>query len=109
MPRGYVWMSFDLGVRGDYDGMYEFLDSHEAKECGDSLAIFNYEYKKDIIAELKKDLEKLVNIDKRTRIYVIYPVPISKHKGKFLFGSRKAPPWAGFAPSQDDSEDNVDE
>jgi len=29
-----IWIAFDLGVRGDYDGIYEFLDTHEAKECG---------------------------------------------------------------------------
>jgi hypothetical protein len=47
MQRAAVWISFDLGVRGDYEGMYAWLDTHNAKECGDinvrvnCLATFN--------------------------------------------------------------------
>jgi hypothetical protein len=103
--KAFLWMSFDLGVRGDFEGMYEFLDTDQAKECGDSVGIFQYEYKKDLLAELKKDLEKSVNFDKRSRVYVIYPVPNGKYKGRFLIGKRKSPPWAGHGPSQDDEED----
>ncbi len=45
--KASIWLSFDLGVLGDFEGMYEFLDSHGAQECGDSLATFSYEYKKN--------------------------------------------------------------
>jgi hypothetical protein len=31
-----VWISYDLGVQADYEGMYAWLDEHQAKECGDS-------------------------------------------------------------------------
>ena len=31
-----VWISYDLGIRGDYEGLYAWLDSHRAKECGDA-------------------------------------------------------------------------
>jgi hypothetical protein len=55
--KSIIWLSFDLGVRGDYEGLYEFLDTHGAKECGDSLGFMNYEFKKDLITELEKDLE----------------------------------------------------
>ena len=34
--KHFVWISFDLGVKGDYEGMYAWLDSKDAKECGDS-------------------------------------------------------------------------
>jgi hypothetical protein len=40
MMKSFVWFSFDLGVRGAFEGMYEFLDSHEAKECGDNLGLY---------------------------------------------------------------------
>jgi hypothetical protein len=33
-----MWMSYDLGVKGDYEGLYAWLDDHEAKECGNSVA-----------------------------------------------------------------------
>lgn len=29
-----VWLGYDLGVKGDYPGMYAFLDDHDAIECG---------------------------------------------------------------------------
>lgn len=41
-----VWITYDLGVQGDYKGLYAWLDDHQATECGDSTAFFNYELKK---------------------------------------------------------------
>jgi len=93
-----VWISFDLGVRGDYENMYAWLDEQQAKECSDSLAFINYEYKKDPLAELKKSLAGSIQISKRTRVYVIQlDAATKKMKGTFLFGGRKSPPWTGYA------------
>ena len=39
-----IWLSYDLGVRGDYEGLYAWLDKHQAKECGDNIAYFVYGY-----------------------------------------------------------------
>ena len=40
-----IWLSYDLGVRGDYEGMYSWLENHAAKECGSSVAFLkNYEF-----------------------------------------------------------------
>ena len=36
MKTSTIWISYDLGVRGDYEGLYAWLDSHGAKECGDT-------------------------------------------------------------------------
>lgn len=102
--KALIWVSFDLGVRGDFEGIYEFLDAHEAKECGDSLAAFWFEYKKDLVAELTKDLKSAVTFDKRSRIYVIHSAQ-GKTTGKFIVGKRKSPAWAGFGPSHGDEED----
>jgi hypothetical protein len=96
-------------VRGDFEGMYEFLDAHAAKECGGSMGAFSYEYKKDLLAELTKDLKGAVSFDKRSRVYVIFPGPKGEHVGRFIVGRRKAPPWAGFGPSQGDDEEDVGE
>ena len=43
MVKQLVWLSFDLGVNGDYDGMYTWLDAYKAKECGDSMATFFFQ------------------------------------------------------------------
>jgi len=31
------WLSFDLGLRGNYELLYAWLDAMEAKECGDNV------------------------------------------------------------------------
>ena len=98
--KNAVWISFDLGVQADYEGMYAWLDEHQAKECGDSLAFLNYEYSGSLLESLTADLRSSMEITKRTRIYVIYREPETKNmKGSFLFGGWKAPPWSGFSVS----------
>ena len=106
--QSLIWISFDLGVRGDYEGMYSWLDEHNAKECGDSLATLKYEHQEDLIASLTEDIKKNVEIDNRTRIYVIWRDTESrKAKGCFIAGGRKAPPWAGHGnkPGQNEPDE----
>lgn len=38
--RGYGVDILNLGVQGDYEGLYAWLGEHRAKECGDSVAVF---------------------------------------------------------------------
>lgn len=102
--RALIWLSFDLGVRGDFEGMYEFLDDHEAKECGDSLGTFWFEYKKDLVTELAKELRTKVTFDKRSRVYVVH-FSQGKSTGRFIIGKRKSPTWTGFALSRGNEED----
>lgn len=103
-----VWISFDLGVRGDYEGMYAWLDSQEATECGDSLAYLKYEYEDDLVESLRKDLKESIETTKKTRIYVIWQDPDSRSvKGRFIVGGRKAPPWAGYAGGKEQVEPDV--
>ncbi len=42
-----IWLSYDLGVKGDYEGLYAWLDDHGAIECGESVAFFNFEIKNE--------------------------------------------------------------
>lgn len=99
MEKSAIWISYDMGVRGDYASLYNWLDINEAKECGDSIAFLNYEHGGDIKAELLEDLRKSITVDQRTRIYVIYrDNATNKNKGAFLFGGRRAPPWTGCGP-----------
>jgi hypothetical protein len=95
--KSALWVSFDLGVQADYEGMYAWLDEHQAKDCGESLAFVDYEYIGSLLDALRADIEKSVQITKRTRIYVIFrDQDTKKMKGSFIFGGRKAPPWSGY-------------
>jgi len=96
MPTKTVWLTYDLSFNGDYDALYAFLDQHEAKECGDSVAYFDYVYKENFVEELKAELGSAVSLQKQDRIYVIFKSD-GKLKGKWLFGRRKKAPWSGYA------------
>ncbi|HEX72023.1 MAG TPA: hypothetical protein ENN65_01765 [Candidatus Hydrogenedentes bacterium] len=100
-----VWLSFDLGVNGDYENMYSWLDAQEAKECGDSMACFSFEYEQDLFKEIKKAIAESVSIDKKKdRIYVVSLVQ-GTMKGRFLIGKRRRAPWTGYAATEDQEED----
>lgn len=100
-----VWLSFDLGVSGDYEGMYAWLDEKGAKECGDSVASFMFPGDNgDLVASLKSELENEVKLNKRSRIYVVYNHG-GKYKGKFVVGGRKNPPWDGYGIHEDAGDD----
>lgn len=68
-----IWINYDLGVSGDYEGMYEWLDDHNAIECGSSFAfIKQYDHDgEDLMDALKHDIQDCVLLGKRSRIYVI--------------------------------------
>ena len=107
MEKG-IWVGFDLGIRGDYEGFYAWLDSKNAVECGDNLAYFKTEDSKNTVENLKKEIEENVELTKRTRIYLIYRnQKTQKMSGKFIFGTRKAPLWTGYAvkPEQIEEEE----
>lgn len=105
--KHFVWVSFDLGVKGDYEGMYSWLDSHSAKECGDSVACFWFEHPSDdLLKDLENDLKSNVDFDeKKVRVYVIRLVN-GKMKGSFIFGRRRNSPWTGFGKNGEDEEDS---
>ena len=103
--KHFVWLSFDLGVKGDYEGMYAWLDSHNAKECGDSVACFWYEHAGDLLQNLQDDLKANVELDsKKNRIYVIR-LAEGKMKGNFIFGRRRNSPWSGYADTGEQGDD----
>ncbi len=108
--KHFIWVSFDLGVKGDYEGMYAWLDSKDAKECGDSVGCFLYEHQSsDLLEDIKQDIRANVELDeKKSRIYVIRLVK-GKMKGSFVFGHRRNPPWAGFGATGEDAEDSSNE
>jgi hypothetical protein len=93
------WISYDLGLKGDYPGMYKFLDALKAKECGDSLAFFSKELASndDYAQVIKDELTKNVGLSTTDRVYLIYLNDEGLIKGKFLNGGRKRAPWEGYA------------
>lgn len=110
MAKSTIWMSYDLGVQGDYQSLYAWLDDHGAKECGDSLAVLQYAHAgrgTDAMLEaLKDELGKVLDRSKRTRIYVIYRDSTgNKNKGTFIFGGRRSPPWTGYGSNGTGGED----
>ncbi|MGC8490372.1 MAG: hypothetical protein ACP5SH_01425 [Syntrophobacteraceae bacterium] len=94
-----VWISYDLGIRGDYEGLYAWLDNHDARECGNSIAALDYEHSDILVDDLREDLSRSVSIAKHDRIYVIWRED-RKVRGKFIFGKRKAAPWAGYGAQE---------
>ena len=92
-----IWISYDLGIGGDYDGLYRWLANREAVECGDGLAFFSYQPKDagNLLNELKDEIEVNVRVNNKTRIYCIRKAG-DKIKGAFLFGTRKGNPWEGY-------------
>ena len=106
MQNKLVWLVFDLGVKGDYEGLYAWLDAQGARECGDSVACFTYSYTDDLVTELRSQLESAMTLDKKSRLYVVYSdPPTNRPKGAFLCGRRKSPPWAGYGPAVIQEED----
>ena len=102
------WLSYDLGLKGDYSSLYVWLDSMKAKECGNSIASFWFEYESDYLEELKTSLKEAIEINKNYRFYLIYrSVEGSKTTitGDFLFGKRKPAPWEGYADGFEDASD----
>ena len=101
-----VWMSYDLGVTGDYESLYAWLDDHNAKECGNSVAYFSFSYDRDLLESLKAEIEDAVSLNKRTRIYIIYR-DNEETKGRFIIGGRKSGPWDGFGTHEADGDDRA--
>lgn len=92
------WLSFDLGLRGNYESLYAWLDANEAKECGDNVATFKIEKTRD---QIKDELSKI--LDEKARIYLI-----DRKSGLFILGRRKlAAPWAGYAEAVVEVEEEV--
>lgn len=104
-----IWISYDLGIKGDYPNLYKWLDVHKAKECGNSVAFFSYDYRTDVLTELVADLKRTIEFKPGDRIYALCRTVKDGREsfsGKYIIGNRKASPWEGYAPSTDTSVDS---
>ena len=105
--KSTIWLSYDLGVNGDYEGLYGWLDTQGAKECGTSMAYLTYTHPDpdDLMESLKAEISDIVSLDKRSRIYVVRRDG-QKIKGRYLIGRRKAAPWEGYGEVEAELEDS---
>ena len=99
MKQG-IWLSYDLGVKGDYENLYRWLDQREARECGDSLAFVRIEYSDDVFAEVRDSLFTNVKMTDASRFYMLARNKEDKIRGRFIIGGRKVPPWTGYDPQK---------
>lgn len=89
--RDRVWISFDLAPGGDQDGLYAWLRSLGARECGPCLATFYVTYDEDLPDELLAAMQKAVRLGPADRIYLLFKDPVDgEMTGRFIFGSRAA-------------------
>ena len=109
MATKVYWLSYDLGVGGDYDGLYAWLDDHNAKPCGQSVAFFKYSTnRRDIDRALEEELIESVKLRPGNRLYIVRDKEADKGStiaGTFIYGKRNAAPWEGFgkqSPAQED-------
>jgi hypothetical protein len=106
MKKMKMWLSYDLGVSGDFEHLYSWLDDKKATECCNNCAFLEYEFPDSIVSDtqfvkkLKQELEERVEFKPGNRIYLIIQSLEEKTKGKprgiFLIGKRKANPWEGY-------------
>lgn len=104
-----IWICYDLGVRGNYESLYSWLDEHEAQDCGPNLAFLKHEDHGSLVKNLTAEINNLLKESRHARIYLIYRDDETKKvKGSFIMGTRKAPSWSGYAaqPSPPDEGDS---
>jgi hypothetical protein len=98
-----IWLAYDLGLKGDYTGLFAWLDNHDAIECGNGLAFFRIDWDKNKIKQGRieyivfSDIVKSISLSKTDRLYMIWKDDsTNKMRGTFLSGSRKQNPWQGY-------------
>ncbi len=100
MPR--FWLSFDLGLRGNYEELYQWLDNAGSLECGDSVATFTTSKSREqITSELSQVLGN------NARVYLIGPGKTGQIAGRFILGRRKRAPWSGYAAPVTEGEEEA--
>jgi hypothetical protein len=86
-----IWLSYDLGLKGDYSNLYLLLDKWKARDCGPNLAVFEIDNTygigaraNDFIKRIKSEIKKKVNLKESDRIYAIWKEDNSGKMGRIL-------------------------
>ena len=83
------WLSYDLGVGGNYEKLYGWLDDHNAVPCGESVAFFKYPYEGENPDEqLKEDLLRSLDLRAGNKLYLIRLSGDGQAVGNFIYGKR---------------------
>ena len=107
MERIY-WLSYDLGVGGDYEKLYEWLDDHDARPCGQSVAFFTYKSRRRDIGideALEQELTHLLDLRPNNKLYIIRRKDDGKLSGSFIYGKRSSSPWEGYGKKPNGNDD----
>jgi hypothetical protein len=111
-----IWISYDFGIKGDYTGLFTWLDNHKAVECGNGLAFLRFENTnltddpKALIENISRDIKEYVKLSKSDRLYIIWKDDkTDKVKGEFISGNRKQSPWEGYGKLKGDQYTDTDE
>ena len=101
-----VWLSYDLGIKGDYQNLYAWLDDQNAIECGNSIAYFKFNATSyaSIEKDIQKSLKSKITFNLGDRIYIVSKREIGEEIrtiGRFIIGKRKSNPWEGFGSKSD--------
>lgn len=106
MKKSY-WLSYDLGVGGDYAHLYQWLDDHDALPCGNSVAFFSFSYiSDDAEKELLEDIKRVVDLQPGNILYLIRKKDDGNGSvGSFIYGKRQSTPWDGYGTKTEDSLD----
>ena len=98
------WLSYDLGLKGDYNSLYTWLDKQKAKECGDSIAVFEFVSSTDNPKEeIKNSILESIELNKTDRIYLIWRDDVrNANVGMFIIGRRKPAPWEGYFTTEEE-------
>lgn len=110
-----IVLTFDFGMKGDYEGLFKWLDENNAEERGYGVAVIpNYHIDKNITTDLgllnsvRETLNARIKIGNSDRIYMLWP-SLEKQtlQAGFVFGKQKQSPWEGFAQNAEDKLDVV--
>lgn len=99
MMEKTFWLSYDVSLGSDLDGLYRWLDEHQAEECGFGVATFKRVVEtNDPATELRESLKQRIQFGKNDRIYMIWKEDhTGRNRGEFIIGGRKGAPWKGYA------------
>lgn len=118
MKKKAIWISYDFGLKGDFSGLFTWLDDHQAVECGNGLAFLKYKDVDErtggnvdaIIKAITLDLKKSVKLAKSDRVYIIIrDSHTNKVRGEFVSGDRKQAPWEGYGKLKNGTTKDIDE
>jgi len=92
------WLAFDLGLRGNYEELYAWLDALGGRECGENIATFLSPKTRE---QISQELSQILGSDRNVRVYLIN----MRQGGKFILGKRKASPWVGYSQQAVEAEE----